>query len=189
MGTEIPPIYHGFPAVPSVPAKNVGGYNSTETRSPAPGPAELRPLFVSWFDTRIHLDSETVALRKPQRWYTGLLFLYADFVAWLFARDVAPCTRGQFRALLFEFSFTIIDIHGEPMVPDVGICEDVSAMQSPQIHPQREPSTPWMESRSFSKCLMPLSFLVIDWQRGRTSGDSTEMKETTHPSLPKCRTV
>lgn len=102
----------------------------------APEPAaldrldDLRPLFVVWFDDRIWLDAESVALRRPSsRWSSGVHVLHADFCRGLFRAGLNPVTRDQFRGLLAELCSEIRLVHGEELVSHVALKEDVEAQR------------------------------------------------------------
>lgn len=90
-----------------------------------------RRPFVAWFDSRVWLDAEAVALRRPDpRWSTGVNALYADFCAWMFAQDLAPVTREQFRNLLAELCCEIRPLNGEEFVSNLALKEDVEAQRN-----------------------------------------------------------
>lgn len=129
LGTEIGAIYAGVPAVPAVPTKTIDG--NVETQPDGCDPLDaLRAPFVAWFDARVWLDAESVALRRSlPRWSTGVPVLHADFVSWLLAQGLAPVTRDQFRSLLEELCCEIRLIYGEEFVSNVALREDVEAQR------------------------------------------------------------
>ena len=99
------------------------------TGTPDHDPTEdrLTPLFVRWFDCRIHLDARGIALRQTPTWSTPVHALHADFVRWTLERDLAPPISGQFRHLLEELCFEVRDVGGEQLVPNVAFKEDIQA--------------------------------------------------------------
>jgi hypothetical protein len=89
---------------------------------------DLRAPFVEWFDSRVWLDAEAVALRRPNpRWSSGVVCLHADFCRWMIARDQVPPVLAEFLRLLKEFCFEIQTVQGEPMVANIALKEDMEA--------------------------------------------------------------
>jgi hypothetical protein len=92
---------------------------------------DLRPSFVAWFDARIWLDAEAVALRIPNpRWCSGIGALYADHCAWMFDRGLVPPVLAEFRHLLEELCLEMRDLHGEQLVSHIALKEDVEAQKA-----------------------------------------------------------
>lgn len=94
---------------------------------------DLRQPFVAWFDSSLRLDL---------RWSTSEHALYADFCAWMFERDLAPPTSGQFLLLLRELCCSIRVNGTEQFVDYVGLKDDIEAHEWFQQHPEPDPHPP-----------------------------------------------
>jgi hypothetical protein len=92
----------------------------------------LRKFFVWWFDARIWLDTEAIALHKPNpRWWSGVTALHRACCRWILEHNqVVPPTSDEFILLLRELSCDIRAIHGEQMVMNVCQTEDVDAVEA-----------------------------------------------------------
>ena len=90
---------------------------------------DLRQPLVSWFDSRVRLDAQAVALRTLPRWCTTITALYGDFCAWMFDRQQAPPTSQQFRNLLLELCCELRKIADEEFVWNVALRDDVKALE------------------------------------------------------------
>jgi hypothetical protein len=87
----------------------------------------LPSRFVQWFDSRVRLDAEAVALGRPDpRWRAGLTALHADFCRWMLERDLSPPVQAEFRHLLEELCLEIRTVRGESFVSNVALKEDPS---------------------------------------------------------------
>jgi hypothetical protein len=103
--------------------------------------ADLRPVFINWFDSHIRLDCESFALRTPPVWFTSVASLHANFCGWTADRDQAPPTRSQFRDLLVELGCEMCRIGEQEFVVNIALREDVEAHQRFQQPPPAPPRT------------------------------------------------
>lgn len=88
----------------------------------------LRESFVAWFDSQIWLDMQAIALHRPPRWAAGVAALHRDCGGWMQEHiRAAPPTAVEFVAMLQELSCDIQVIHGEQMVANVCLREDMLA--------------------------------------------------------------
>jgi hypothetical protein len=86
---------------------------------------------VNWFNARIKLDVEAVALRLAPRCATRLTDLHLDLCDWMLERDQVPPVAAEFRQLLEELCCEIRIGDGDERVENVRHNRHHSKMRPP----------------------------------------------------------
>jgi hypothetical protein len=90
---------------------------------------DLWQPFIEWFNARIRLDANAVAKRTPPKRCAGVTALHRNYCDWVATKDgMIPASREEFRHLLEKLGCEMT-VHGEELVSNVSLKEDVEAQQ------------------------------------------------------------